>query len=304
MMEWLKQHISIVVIIVIAITLLLPLGINAAYLVETDCSILHKPSEWTTFWGSYLGSIISAGVAFIILYIQRKDNEKQNDENRISNEVQNFANRELQYSIIRYQQERSCYDGLCDAGVENICAYKITDILYYLISLATFDITKIKSLDDFKPYLLKISASSDRLDKTNSMMVLLINRDSDEAKEYHSKRNDAYNRFQTLLEDVKILVTCSISNDINGLKNTISNESLVLSSIASEMINGYIKRSNDIFKPMSFMSDVIIPRIRAEENLHKKVQEFTYKYIQSEKQRIDNLLNEEFECNSGSDNDS
>lgn len=51
MMEWLKQHISIVVIIVIAITLLLPLGINAAYLVETDCSILHKPSEWTTFWG-------------------------------------------------------------------------------------------------------------------------------------------------------------------------------------------------------------------------------------------------------------
>ena len=210
----------------------------------------------------------------------------------------------MQYRIIRYQQERSCYDGLCDAGVENICAYKITDILYYLISLATFDITKIKSLDDFKPYLLKISASSDRLDKTNSMMVLLINRDSDEAKEYHSKRNDAYNRFQTLLEDVKILVTCSISNDINGLKNTISNESLVLSSIASEMINGYIKRSNDIFKPMSFMSDVIIPRIRAEENLHKQVQEFTYKYIQSEKQRIDNLLNEEFECNSGNDNDS
>lgn len=100
------------------------------------------------------------------------------------------------------------------------------------------------------------------------------------------------------------MVTCSISNDINGLKNTISNESLVLSSIASEMINGYIKRSNDIFKPMSFMSDVIIPRIRAEENLHKKVQEFTYKYIQSEKQRIDNLLNEEFECNSGNDNDS
>ena len=30
-----------------------------------------------SFWGGYLGAIISAGVAFAILYIQRKDNEKQ-----------------------------------------------------------------------------------------------------------------------------------------------------------------------------------------------------------------------------------
>ena len=78
-MEWIKKHTTLLVVIIIAFALVLPICINALYLVNTDCEILHKPSEWTTFWGSYLGAIISAGVAFIILHIQRKDNEKDNN---------------------------------------------------------------------------------------------------------------------------------------------------------------------------------------------------------------------------------
>ena len=79
-MEWIKKHTTLLVVIIIAFALVLPICINALYLVNTDCEILHKPSEWTTFWGSYLGAIISAGVAFIILHIQRKDNEKDKIE--------------------------------------------------------------------------------------------------------------------------------------------------------------------------------------------------------------------------------
>ena len=47
-----------------------PLIVNCLYNVETDCKVLYKPQEWTMFWGSYIGSIVSATVAFIILHIQ------------------------------------------------------------------------------------------------------------------------------------------------------------------------------------------------------------------------------------------
>lgn len=95
------------VVIIIAFALVLPIGINALYFIDTDYEILHKPSEWTTFWGSYLGAIISAAVAFIILHIQRMDNEKQIEDAQIDNEIQNIANRNLQVNALKYQQEQA-----------------------------------------------------------------------------------------------------------------------------------------------------------------------------------------------------
>lgn len=105
-MEWSKKHIALIITIVLIIALILPLGINALYLISTDCEVLHKPSEWTTFWGGYLGAIISAAVAFIILYIQRKDNEQQIKDAQKDNETQNKANRNLQINTLKYQQEQ------------------------------------------------------------------------------------------------------------------------------------------------------------------------------------------------------
>ena len=105
-MEWIKKHIALIIAIVLIVVFVLPLGINALYLISTDCEVLHKPSEWTTFWGGYLGAIISAAVAFIILYIQRKDNEQQIKDAQKDNETQNKANRNLQINTLKYQQEQ------------------------------------------------------------------------------------------------------------------------------------------------------------------------------------------------------
>ena len=105
-MEWIKKHIALIIAIVLIVVLVLPLGINALYLISTDCEVLHKPSEWTTFWGGYLGAIISAAVAFIILYIQRKDNEQQIKDTQRENETQNKTNRKLQINTLKYQQEQ------------------------------------------------------------------------------------------------------------------------------------------------------------------------------------------------------
>ena len=128
-MEWIKKHIALIIAIVLIIALILPLGINALYLISTDCEVLHKPSEWTMFWGSYLGAIISAGVAFIILHIQRKDNEKDNNDNRENNKTQNEANRQLQLNIMRYQQEIHWLDNFRSASLEYCHAFNNNDVV-------------------------------------------------------------------------------------------------------------------------------------------------------------------------------
>ena len=58
-MEWAKKHIALIITIVLIIALILPLGINALYLISTDCEVLHAPSAWTTFWATYLAAIAS-----------------------------------------------------------------------------------------------------------------------------------------------------------------------------------------------------------------------------------------------------
>ena len=72
------------------------------------CSIYDE--GWMTSWGGYLGAVISSAIAFVILYIQRRDNEKQNEDNR-----------QLQLNILIYQQERARLDKIVLDKYKNIC---------------------------------------------------------------------------------------------------------------------------------------------------------------------------------------
>lgn len=59
-MEWIKKYWWVIIIGL----LILPLLINAGYLFESEYSILHAPSAWTTFWATYLAAIAS----FIMIF--------------------------------------------------------------------------------------------------------------------------------------------------------------------------------------------------------------------------------------------
>ena len=62
MKDWLKKYWWAILII-----LILPVAINFALLVPAFSPIVGEDTDWLAFWGGYLGAIISAGVAFIIL---------------------------------------------------------------------------------------------------------------------------------------------------------------------------------------------------------------------------------------------
>ena len=96
MKDWIKKYWWTVLII-----LALPTVVNFILLVPAFTTIVGNNADWLSFWGGYLGAIISAGVAFVILYLQRKDNEKQNEENRT-----------LQINVLKYQQEMQWFNEL------------------------------------------------------------------------------------------------------------------------------------------------------------------------------------------------
>ena len=103
------------------VILLMPIALKFILLTPSFTAIVGDEIAWLSFWGGYLGAIISTAAAFIILYIQRKDNESENEKNRVDNEVQNKQNREeteklnsakrkLQLNIMKYHQQSHWLD--------------------------------------------------------------------------------------------------------------------------------------------------------------------------------------------------
>lgn len=125
MMEWMKKYSWLFLVI-----LILPFCINYILLRPTPFSmpIVGKDTDWLSFWGGYLGAVISAAVAFIILYIQRKDNEQQIKDAQTDNDAQNKANRNLQINMLKYQQEQARFNNFIAVSSKLIASINPMDV--------------------------------------------------------------------------------------------------------------------------------------------------------------------------------
>ena len=91
----------IVLIGIILVAILLPFIINWLILLPSKFKFVGDGVDWLTFWGGYIGAIISAGVAFVILAIQYRQSQNENRKNR-----------KLQIDVIEYQQKRQWLNDL------------------------------------------------------------------------------------------------------------------------------------------------------------------------------------------------
>lgn len=71
-----------------------PLIINTLMVQSILFPITGDSSSWLSFWGSYIWAVLSSAIALYILY-------KQNQQNH----TENIVNRNLQLSVIKYNQE-------------------------------------------------------------------------------------------------------------------------------------------------------------------------------------------------------
>ena len=77
-MELIKKYWWVIIIGL----LILPLLINVGYLFETEYSILHAPSAWTTFWATYLSAIASFTMIYFTWRTLREMQRQWSEANR------------------------------------------------------------------------------------------------------------------------------------------------------------------------------------------------------------------------------
>ena len=102
-----------------------PLIINILMVQPILFPITGDSSSWLDFWGSYIGAVLSSAIAIYILY-------KQNQQNHI----ENIANRNIQLSVIKYNQELDKLRDLRTALVAFRASFdyiEITNIAYKFV---------------------------------------------------------------------------------------------------------------------------------------------------------------------------
>ena len=86
---------------ILMISVFAPIIINFLLLIPAFTPVVGEDVDWLSFFGSYIAAIIPALGSFIILFIQREDNHRENKKREWENE----RNRQLQVDVLKYQQE-------------------------------------------------------------------------------------------------------------------------------------------------------------------------------------------------------
>lgn len=100
-----------------------------------------SPTIWLSFWASFSNSLIYCFVTFCVLYRQIKNDSKQNNLNRASNEKenrlnrndnakQNILNRVITLSTIKYNTQLSQLTNLIPICAEYIALFDLSEIKY------------------------------------------------------------------------------------------------------------------------------------------------------------------------------
>lgn len=283
------------------VILLMPIVLNFILLTPSFTAIVGDEIAWLSFWGGYLGAIISTAAAFIILYIQRKDNESENEKNRVDNEVQNKqnrveneklnrANRQLQLNIMKYHQQYHWLDEFRNASLKYSQALNNNNLV--LISNMmwehpqdAFNIVK-QLFDDLDTYHAKFAFTR----KQNEESATLAQYIREKAELYRCSLND----LQWIVLYFKahapqFRCKCNFIQYLQSYTDKRANTEhiLQLAKMQTEQVisgNNH-KYFNDIFHTINTSVD----------GFAYDVQSKLYEYIKQEQNNIDQLLTENIE---------
>ena len=275
-MEWIKKYWWCILVI-----LLLPVLLNFILLIPAFTQIVGDNVVWLYFWGSYLGSIISAGVAFTILHLQRKDNSKHNEDNKTNNNLQNQANRQLQLNFIKYQQQSQWLDKFRDASLEYVHAFNYNDVV--MVSNCMWD-TPVEAFNMIKNLF-------DRISVTNGKYAFA--RKQDERANHLTKYIDEqYNAYKQKLSDLQWVVLyfkmytpphrCK-SHVIAFLQHQNIDECARLLQLITE--HDVVHNDNRVY-----FNDIFLCIFRDVRNVEYTIREKVYSYIKEEQKVVDDLL--------------
>lgn len=264
-----------VILIVTIIILIIPIIINKVILLPAMFDVIGEGTDWLSFWGAYLGSIISAAVAFIILCIQKGENEKQNK-----------TNRQLQFNILKYQQEQSYLNDFIVISSKLIAIINPLEIKTICKKLRPDNVNQIEN--EILTYLNKIR----RLELEFS---LNISETDNKQEKLGSNAKEIVGKFANALIEIQhfltIIEVCPIPVNYDILKEIVlePKNSRISESVKEYIIN-YKPNETDNLK-LEYLWEGIISSIldtvaKESDNLCKIIKDF----VSVERNRINNIL--------------
>lgn len=248
--------------------------------------ITGDSSSWLDFWGSYIGAVLSSAIALYILY-------KQNQQNHI----ENIANRNLQLSVIKYNQELDKLQDLRSALVDFQASFdyiEITNIAFKFIDGHFGEEERIRL-----KYLVR-----DIDEKRFKATILLdLTPSSNSVNKFNLVYNKLYNSYGLILEEFTSLL--DLMQDLpqnNAEKRSYIEEHLKYWEIYDKQQKEIVINKIPGFTPQKSISDIIKSHgdyENIEENISDIVKERLLETIKDSslkenlKECIQNILSEE-----------
>lgn len=288
-MVWLKKYWR--VLLIVSITVVAPIIINWAILQPQKFQVVGDCTDWLTFCGGYLGSILTAGIALFVLWRQLKQNHSENEQNRFENEKANKANRELQLKVLEYQQQAQWLTSLRVVAIDYISIYNINE----LIEVQNLMLKDVNAAHNATKELLN------RLSKSHlALLMMLTEQDCSRCNKenrplcrfcfFINRQADNIGKLTKLVMDVQTLVYILMINKDSSATAQILNKlktDLHTSDIMKEYINEVIE-TNSLIKEVNKLLDKRI--MSMPEISFTQIDEQVRSFIGKEQERINNIL--------------
>lgn len=164
-----------------SLLILCPVAVNYIVLTPNFLPIVGDSDKWLSFFGSFIGSAIMAGITLYVLQEQLKQNQLENRQNRDDNSTENKSNRKQSQKFRLQEVELKWFDDLKQA-----CS-----TLY-----SAFNSNEVVIASDLEP---------------------LSNRFHNEVMRLINRMNEAYFNFQLVVNYHKYIVNQAETNKIQHL---------------------------------------------------------------------------------------
>lgn len=247
--DWIDEHKKLSVLTFIIIVLGFPLLVNQLSLWEAKCDVFGYPSDWLLFWGTYLAAIASFGM-IIISAISIHHNS-----------LENKANRDLQYNVIKYQTKQQWINQLKEAIVCALDAFDESIINEFL--------KKYNNHSNEQEFYNLYKGIENKLAKaTNAIEMVLMGCNDSMATDFLDVFKEKKIRFMYYVDDIiYILQIPDNFQNKNGINNT-----------------EYFKQQMEIYKNNGFINPDSNP-----ERIWEIAEKYNFRLIGNRRQILQDL---------------
>jgi len=272
-----KLFVLVIVVVIVLFPILLNLITTTQSLVQ---NIAGKTNDWIQFWGSYAGSLITSGIALVILFMQMKQNHQENERNR---------------KLQQYQQKMQWLNDMRTACIENIYSYNVNDL-----------IQAANTMQGSVPNLYEAYKHTDaiifRLVTTDTKVAFIGENHFDYQKDFHQKRGDSFKKYIAVVYEIKAIIAQTINfineNNKNNIKKNakdywddLLNKKIDILDVSSEIKERLKMHHYEESEDISLnLYHVIIKYLDDCENYFEMVRKFTQSYLNEEQKKIKETL--------------